>query len=90
METTKSAGNAIRRAGNAVLWHQICGISTMCQNGLSLSGSAVIRSWLLKGMEVDPMCVLCNEAKETDNHLFFECRYASRLWSHLLRKNNIY
>ncbi|GFS32020.1 hypothetical protein Acr_00g0020450 [Actinidia rufa] len=87
MYTTKSAWNEIRRAGNAVLWHQIVWykhnvpkwafIERLCCHK-KLATKDRLRGW---GMAVDPMCILCNEAEEeTHNHLFFECRYASGLW----------
>lgn len=34
-------------------------------------------SW---GVVVDPICLLCNNAPESRNHLFFECSYAAVIW----------
>lgn len=31
-------------------------------------------------------CVLCDDAEESRNHLFFECRYASMVWRSLTRQ----
>ena len=78
MYTTKSAWNAIRRAGNAVLWHEIVWykhnvpkwafIEWLCCLK-KLATKDRLRNW---GMEVNPACVLGNEVEETHNHLFFE------------------
>ncbi|XP_070003520.1 uncharacterized protein [Nicotiana sylvestris] len=35
-------------------------------------------------VQVDQDCVLCKQANETIQHLFFECSYANALWSKLL------
>ncbi|XP_019227212.1 PREDICTED: uncharacterized protein LOC109208540 [Nicotiana attenuata] len=40
-----------------------------------------LQSW---GMQVDQKCVLCKQANESIQHLFFECSYANTLWSTLL------
>ena len=34
---------------------------------------------------VDVTCVLCKNAEESRNHLFFECTYSSQLWEHLMK-----
>ena len=34
---------------------------------------------------VDTTCVLCNNAPESRNHLFFDCSFSSQLWEHLTR-----
>lgn len=31
---------------------------------------------------VDDLCVLCKNAPETRNHLFFECSYSSQIWEY--------
>ncbi|XP_019239422.1 PREDICTED: uncharacterized protein LOC109219416, partial [Nicotiana attenuata] len=40
-----------------------------------------LQSW---GMQVDQECVLCKQANESIQHLFFECTYAKALWSTVL------
>jgi len=32
------------------------------------------------GLNVDPLCLLCNTAQKSRNHLFFECRYSESVW----------
>lgn len=32
------------------------------------------------GMNVDPLCLLCNSSHESRNHLFFECVYSADVW----------
>ena len=34
---------------------------------------------------VDPTCVMCKNATETRNHIFFECPYSAQLWEHLMK-----
>lgn len=34
---------------------------------------------------VDVTCVLCKNAVDNRNHLFFECSYSSQIWDHLMR-----
>ncbi|XP_019241241.1 PREDICTED: uncharacterized protein LOC109221237 [Nicotiana attenuata] len=36
------------------------------------------------GIQIDQECVLCRQASETIQHLFFECSYAAELWGNLL------
>lgn len=33
----------------------------------------------------DTTCMLCKNASETRDHLFFECSYSSQVWEHLTR-----
>lgn len=36
---------------------------------------------LLKwGMKIDDKCCLCGTQRETQEHLFFSCRYAKKVW----------
>lgn len=37
-----------------------------------------IISW---GLQTSPLCLLCNTAPESRNHLFFECPYTWNIWS---------
>lgn len=37
------------------------------------------------GQGVDTTCVLCKNADETRDHIFFECSYSSQLWEHLVK-----
>ncbi|CAN7067105.1 unnamed protein product, partial [Brassica rapa subsp. trilocularis] len=32
------------------------------------------------GLNVDPICLLCNADQESRNHLFFECGYSASVW----------
>ncbi|KAJ4904458.1 Reverse transcriptase zinc-binding domain protein [Raphanus sativus] len=32
------------------------------------------------GMNVNPLCLLCNTIQESRNHLFFECSYSASVW----------
>ena len=34
---------------------------------------------------VDPTCVLCKNAAESRDHLFFECTFSSAVWEHLVK-----
>lgn len=36
-----------------------------------------LRRW---GFQVPDTCLLCNVAAESRSHLFFDCKYASRIW----------
>ncbi|XP_070007758.1 uncharacterized protein LOC142165311 [Nicotiana tabacum] len=40
-----------------------------------------LRKWEI---QIDQECVLCRQASETIQHLFFECSYAAELWGNLL------
>lgn len=33
------------------------------------------------GLQVSPLCALCNTAVESRNHLYYECPYSKDLWS---------
>lgn len=35
-------------------------------------------SW---GLQVDPLCPLCNVGQESHNHLFFDCSFSFQIWS---------
>ncbi|CAN7125990.1 unnamed protein product, partial [Brassica rapa subsp. narinosa] len=35
------------------------------------------------GLNVDPICLLCNVDQESRNHLFFECGYSASVWSQI-------
>lgn len=41
-----------------------------------------LRSW---GLLVHAECVLCNLVDETRDHLFFACRFSSRIWTFFMR-----
>ncbi|XP_009790774.2 uncharacterized protein [Nicotiana sylvestris] len=41
------------------------------------------------GVAVDQDCIMCNNEKETIQHLFFKCSYAQALWSKLLEWQGI-
>ncbi|CAN7053383.1 unnamed protein product [Brassica rapa subsp. trilocularis] len=34
------------------------------------------------GLQTDSLCLLCNRANESRNHLFFSCSYSATVWSH--------
>ena len=41
-----------------------------------------VKSW---GLEVDGRCVLCREAEETRNHLFYGCEFSQGIWREVLK-----
>lgn len=48
------------------------------------------REWLITwGLNVSPLCLLCNLAPESRNHLFFSCAYTNALWSDIARRCNL-
>ena len=42
-------------------------------------------SW---GLDVDTICLLCGNADESRNHLFFECQYSVEVWSSICARLN--
>ena len=40
-----------------------------------------IKSW---GLEVDETCVLCRNAEETRDHMFFDCDFSRQIWKEVL------
>ncbi|KAL1203942.1 putative ribonuclease H protein [Cardamine amara subsp. amara] len=38
------------------------------------------------GMNISPLCCLCNQQLETRDHLFLHCEYSEQLWDLLLRR----
>lgn len=38
------------------------------------------------GLQVDPLCLLCNSNPESRDHLFFECPYSWEIWSRTAAK----
>jgi len=36
-------------------------------------------------MQVEPVCVMCNQEEETRDHLFYDCIFARMLWRRLLQ-----
>jgi len=36
------------------------------------------------GMDVNPICALCEEQNKSNLHLFFQCRYVKEIWNKLL------
>ena len=45
-----------------------------------------MRRW---GLQVPSVCILCNSADESRQHLFFECRYSSEVWSFFCSRMNL-
>ena len=45
-----------------------------------------LKGW---GMDVDAICVLCNQIGESHEHLFFECADSKIVWNRWLGKNHI-
>lgn len=43
-------------------------------------------SW---GLQSNPICVLCNTAMESRNHMFFACGYSLSLWTEISRRCSI-
>lgn len=41
-----------------------------------------------RGVQCNPICVLCNSQDETSMHLFISCPYASNNWNSILSKFN--
>ncbi|XP_018435276.1 uncharacterized protein LOC108807488 [Raphanus sativus] len=41
------------------------------------------------GLAVSPLCLLCNNAPESRNHLYFECNFAFELWGMSARRCGI-
>lgn len=38
------------------------------------------------GLNVDPLCLLCNTDHESRNHLFFECSYSTIVWRQIANR----
>ncbi|WMV45997.1 hypothetical protein MTR67_039382 [Solanum verrucosum] len=36
-------------------------------------------------MQVEPVCVMCNQEEETSDHLFYDCIFARMIWRRLLQ-----
>ncbi|XP_048611918.1 uncharacterized protein LOC125586144 [Brassica napus] len=34
------------------------------------------------GLQVDPLCLLCNQGNESRDHLFFSCSFSATVWNH--------
>ncbi|KAI8541684.1 hypothetical protein RHMOL_Rhmol08G0081200 [Rhododendron molle] len=46
-----------------------------------LSTKDKLANW---GMQVEDKCVLCNNARDTHHHLFFQCPFSSMVWQQVL------
>ncbi|XP_018435547.2 uncharacterized protein LOC108807802 [Raphanus sativus] len=44
-----------------------------------------LHSW---GLEVETICILCGNANESRNHLFFDCLYATEVWKSVCARLN--
>ncbi|KAG7580838.1 Reverse transcriptase domain [Arabidopsis suecica] len=92
--STKDTWNHTRTTSNKVAWykgvwfakatpkHAFC-VWLAVQNRLSTGDR--MSHW---NSGVDATCVLCNNALETRNHLFFSCGFAAEIWEALAK--NIY
>lgn len=47
----------------------------------------VLCCWVMIAANV---CVLCNAAPETHDHLFFSCSFAYQVWGYFLAKCSVY
>ncbi|KAF3576855.1 hypothetical protein DY000_02030902 [Brassica cretica] len=43
-------------------------------------------SW---GIQTDPLCLLCNRANESRDHLYFDCSFSTSVWSHFASRLQI-
>ncbi|XP_070046455.1 uncharacterized protein [Nicotiana tomentosiformis] len=57
---------------------------------LVANGRLYTKDRLLKwGIETDQRCLVCTQANESIQHLFFECQYAAELWKRMLKWQGI-
>ncbi|XP_058222933.1 uncharacterized protein LOC131332653 [Rhododendron vialii] len=93
--TTKHTWEAIRSKSEKVPWASLVWFPRnvpkwafilwlACLKRLSTKDR--LRKW---GMEVDPTCVLCSQADESLQHLFFHCCYSSNIWEVILYRFQI-
>ncbi|XP_026410367.1 uncharacterized protein LOC113305560 [Papaver somniferum] len=75
----------IKKTWHKLIWFPNC-IPRHCfivwvtlQRGLKTNFKLL--SW---GMDVDPVCRLCNLMLEDDHHLFFGCSFSVYIWKHIL------
>ncbi|XP_075098840.1 uncharacterized protein LOC142175751 [Nicotiana tabacum] len=54
---------------------------TMVANGRLYTKDRLLK-W---GIQTDQACLLCKQANESIQHIFFECQYATELWKRLLK-----
>jgi len=86
----KNIYHRLRGRFEKVSWRRIVCHNTGCPRWtfiltVAAHGKLYTKDRLQKwGLQVDQKCVLCNQANETIQHLFFECTYAKALWSALL------
>ncbi|WMV30999.1 hypothetical protein MTR67_024384 [Solanum verrucosum] len=53
---------------------------------LQAQNRLLIKDRMLKWkMQVEPVCVMCNQEEETRDHLFYDCIFARMLWRRLLQ-----
>ncbi|XP_070009789.1 uncharacterized protein [Nicotiana sylvestris] len=86
----KSIYHRLRGRFDKVSWRRVICHNTGCPKWIfvltmAAHGKLYTRDRLQRwGIQVDQDCVLCKQANETIQHLFFECPYANTLWSKLL------
>ncbi|XP_019239049.1 PREDICTED: uncharacterized protein LOC109219081 [Nicotiana attenuata] len=86
----KNIYHRLRGRFEKVSWRRVVCHNTGCPRWtfiltVAAHGKLYTKDRLQKwGMQVDRECVLCKQANETIQHLFFECTYAKALWSTLL------
>lgn len=67
-------------------WHKIIWFKELIPRNAFISWLARLRRLPTRdrltrwGLNVPPICVLCNAAPETHHHIFFECEYSSAIW----------
>ncbi|KAF8081661.1 hypothetical protein N665_0872s0008 [Sinapis alba] len=78
--------------GDSVLWHSSVWFSGRIPKHAFITWVAVwnrmatrdrLRSW---GVEVSSVCVLCNAADETRQHIYFDCPFSQAVWTHFTSK----
>lgn len=75
-----------------VSWHRVVWFSKGISRHNFLAWLTVLNRCATKdrimqwGLQTNPTCVLCNNAAETREHLYFDCTYSWMLWSNLAGK----
>lgn len=86
--SSKATWEHLRIQSPTVLWHKVvwfkeailrCSFITWLVMLSRLPTKDRLRRW---GINVPDQCVLCSSGIETHEHLFFDCPFASDIWSH--------
>ncbi|KAI3856063.1 hypothetical protein MKX03_009604 [Papaver bracteatum] len=87
--TLRDTYNALRGNVSKVFWQSLVWFSNCIPKHCFIvwvtlnRGLKTISKLLSWGMEVDPVCVLCNHMLEDDFYLLFNCHYSVSVWDNL-------